>query len=168
MSESALKHKNRVEQFFQIHGERAPQPQFGEGLPEYRRRILAVAQHLLPPQDRELWAGVNLHAQPERALAGIEHSILDKAVARFKSNTGPLRELGETCPRTGRTTVKFFGDPANCWDQFAGVRQRVTGWTDAGRGRNSVHARAERAAAAAELACAYEALDAQRAAAGLR
>jgi hypothetical protein len=158
--------KNRVAEVFKLHGTVPPEPRFNEGPVPYRARALSAAQTLLPRN--HVWSGVNIARQPTGALDAIEHALVADRIRAFKSNTGPLREYSEQCPRTGRTTVKFFGDPEDCWGRFAGVRQRVVGWTSQGRGKDSPHARAERAAAAAELACAYEALDAQRAAAGLR
>jgi hypothetical protein len=158
--------QRRVGEVFKIHGQPAPAPHFGEGATEYRQRALSVAQHLLPTG--HVWRSVAIHRQPTGALDAIERAVVHDRVADFKRPVGKIREMSETCPRTGRTTVKFFGDPEDCWGRFAGVRQRVVGWTSQGRGADSPHARAERAAAANEMALAFQALDAQRAAAGLR
>jgi hypothetical protein len=158
--------KNRVAEVFKLHGTVPPEPRFNEGPVPYRARALSAAQTLLPRN--HVWSGVNIARQPERALDSIERALVHDRVAAFKAPTGPLREMTETCPRTGRATTKFFGDPEECWKPFKGVRQRVVGWTSQGRGSDSPHARAERAAAANEMALAYQALDAQRAAEGLR
>jgi hypothetical protein len=152
MSKTVFDVQKRTGEIFRLHGTAPPQPQFGEDARGYRARIIGLAQTLLPRG--HVWAGVSIHRQPERALDSIEDAVIHDRVRAFKRPTGPLREVTESCPRTGRMTTKFYGDPEDCWGRYKGVRQRVTGFTQDGRGANSPHARAVAAQRAAVLKAA--------------
>jgi hypothetical protein len=126
---------SNITTLFAIHNAVPPGRQLGESNTDYRRRVLNIAQSLLPADHP--WAGQNLHRQPESALSAIERAVVDDCVADFKKPTGPLRELSETCARTGRVTTRFFGDPSACWEPFKQQPRRVVGWTNEGRGEKS-------------------------------
>jgi hypothetical protein len=105
---------------------------------------------LLP--SNHVWAGVNIARQPARALDAISRAVIDHSVARFKQPVGPLREVTETCPRTGRVTTRFFGDPEECWAPFKQPRLLARFTNSVGRGADSPAGRA----GAAEHAMALE------------
>jgi hypothetical protein len=156
--------KQRLTEVFKIHNTPPPEPRIGEAPHVYHHRALCHAQQLLPPD--HAWRGVRLTGQP---LDAVERHIVHDQVRRFKAPTGPIREWPEQCPRTGRVTVKFYGDPENVWGQFSGVRQRVLNIdSEMGTGANSPRAREEARATEQELKLAYAALDEKRAAIGLR
>jgi hypothetical protein len=163
MSETVFTIKQRLSEVFKINNTVPPEPRCGEGPEPYRYRALSCAQQLLPSD--HAWAYIPIGRQP---LDAVERHIVSDRVAAFKSPTGPLREVTETCPRTNRVTVKCYGDTRHTWEPFQGVRQRITSFTDEGRGEKSPHAIAERKAAAQEMQAAYEALDRERASIGLR
>jgi hypothetical protein len=167
-TENVFEIQRRIGEVFKIHGQPTPQPGFGEPAAEYRQRVLSVAQHLLPAG--HIWRTPDIRRQPERALDSIERALVHDRVAAFKAPVGPLREMTEVCARTGRVVNKFYGDTKHCWESLPGFQQprRATFVPNVGRGKDSSLARAERAAAANEMALAYQALDAQRAADGLR
>jgi hypothetical protein len=155
--------KQRLSEVFKINNTVAPEPRCGEGPEPYRYRALSCAQQLLPSD--HAWAYIPIARQP---LDAVERHIVHDQIRAFKSPTGPLREHQETCPRTGRVTVRFYGDPENVWGPFSGVRQRIASITDLGTGPTSPRAVADRKAAEQELKLAYAALDEKRAAIGLR
>jgi hypothetical protein len=141
---------SKIAELFNIHGAAVPRRQLGESNTDYRRRTLNVAQSLLPADHP--WASQNLRRQPDSALDAIERAVVDERVNAFKSPTGPLREVNEVCPRTGRVTTKFYGDPAACWDMFAPPVRRLARFTSGvGRGKDSERGRALLAARAAVL-----------------
>ena len=144
--------QNRVGELFRLHGTVAPQPQFGEDARRYQHRVLSCAQSLLPPDNA--WAQVPLHKQPALALDAIERHIVSDRVSAFKAPVGSLREVNETCPRTGRIVTKFYGDPEDCWGKYKAVTRRVVGITQEGRGRESAVARAHAAKVSAALKAA--------------
>jgi hypothetical protein len=162
---SVFEVKSRLDKLFQFHGTVSPEPKCGEGPEPYRARALSYAQNLLPRG--HAWGSMPLRHVP---LDVAERFLITDRVAELKRPVGKLREVTETCPRTGRTTTKFFGDTRHCWESLPGFQQprRATFTPGVGRGADSPHARAERAAAANEAALGRQALAAQRAAAGLR
>ena len=155
--------QRRIGEVFRIHGTVPPEPKCGEGAAPYRYRALMFAQQLLPRD--HVWAQVPLARQP---IDAVERHIVHDQIRTFKAPVGPLREVSETCPRTNRVMVKFYGDTRHTWEPFQGVRQRITSFTDEGRGEKSVHARIERENAQHEMALAKAALAEKRAAIGLR
>jgi hypothetical protein len=167
MSENVFDIQRRIGEVFKIHGQPTPQPQFDEGATEYRQRLLCVAKHLLPRE--HVWAGVDIRRQPERAFDSIERALVGDQIAAFKAPVGKLREFSEVCPRTGRVTTRFFGDPEDCWGVFAGPTVRRAQFTPGvGRGSDSPQYKAAVAAFEHEQGLAFQALAEQRAAAGLR
>jgi hypothetical protein len=158
--------RDRTAEVFKLHNTAVPQPQFGEEPERYRARVLSCAQSLLPVG--HVWGGVPIGRQPESAFDSIERALVADRVAEFKRPVGALREVNETCPRTGRVTTRFYGDPACVWDVFAGpVARRAQFVPGVGRGRDSVQARAAEAAANYEMGLAHAALARERAAAGV-
>jgi hypothetical protein len=143
--------KNRAAEFFRLHNDVPPAPQHGEEPAYYQRRVLSCAQSLLPPDN--VWAGVNIGRQPERALDAIERAVIDGEVARIKEPRGLLREI-ITHDRAGRTISNFYGDPRYCWDVFAGPRRLATFTPGLGRGSDSPAAKATAAARAAAIKAA--------------
>jgi hypothetical protein len=158
--------QRRIGAVFAIHNQPTPQPQFDEGAAEYRQRLLCVAKQLLPRD--HVWAGVDIRRQPERALDSIERALVADRVAEFKRPTGPLRSITER-DRTGREIVRFYGDPEDCWGQFAGPTVRRAQFTPGvGRGADSPQYKAAVQAYEHEVGLAHQALAEKRAAAGLR
>jgi hypothetical protein len=153
--------RDRASELFRLHNTSVPQPQFGEEPVRYRQRVLSCAQALLPRA--HVWAGVNIGRQPSSALDSIERAILHDRVKAFRAPTGPLREVTEACPRTGRVVTRFYGDPENAWSAFKCAARRVSGFTNEGRGASSPKALADQAAAAAETDAAFAALAEKRA-----
>jgi hypothetical protein len=165
MSENVFDIQRRIAEVFKIHGQPVPQPQFDEGATEYRQRLLCVAKNLLP--DDHVWRGQDIRRQPERAFDSIEKALVHDRVREFKQPTGPLRSMLTGDGLFERQTVRYFGDPENCWGRFAGPTiRRVTGVTDEGHGAKSVAYRAAVAAYEREVGLGLQALAAQRAAAG--
>ena len=164
MSESVFDIQKRIGEVFKLHNQPTPSPQFDERPEEYRQRLLVVSQHLLPKN--HVWSGVDIRRQPERALDSVERALVHDRVQAFKSNTGPLRELSETCPRTGRVVTKFYGDTRHTWEPFTQQPRRATFTPGVGRGADSVQARAAAEAGRHEQGLAFAALARERAAAG--
>jgi hypothetical protein len=154
--------RDRAAEFFRLHNTPVPQPVFGEEAVRFQQRLLSCAQSVLPPT--HVWAQQNLSRQPSSALPAIERAILDDTVTRFKEPRGPLREVTEQCPRTGRTTVRFFGDTEECWAPFKCAPRLARFTPGMGRGENSVQAKAAAAAANYETGLAFAALSEKRAA----
>lgn len=66
------------------------------------------------------------------ALANAEETIFQDAIVSAKRPVGPLREVQEL-DRSGRPIVKFYGDPAGCWDVFKFPVRRVARFNTGGR-----------------------------------
>ena len=131
--------RGKASELFRLYNAPCPEPQFGEGVDRYRKRVLSVAALFLP--DSSPWRSVNPHAQPDRALDAMERQIIDDSITAFKAPVGPLRSVVET-DEAGRRIRKFYGSPEDCWGPFKGQQRRVAGWTSSGRGRDSPAARA--------------------------
>lgn len=150
-----------MEQFFAICGEPAPRRTFGESPEQHRQRCLAVAIPMLPKG--HVLKSVNPYRQPAAALPGLEGLAYDQAVEDFKAPRGPERSWIER-DQSGREITHFAADPEAIWGRYKCETRRATFTEGLGRGADSPHARAERAAAEHEMGLAYQALDAQRAA----
>jgi hypothetical protein len=154
--------RDRLAAVFKFNGTVPPEPKCGEGPEPYRARALSYAQNLLPRG--HAWSSMPLRHVP---LDVAERFLVADRVAEFKRPVGKLRVVTEQCPRTGRVTTKFYGDPEHTWGPFKGVAQRITGFTSAGRGADSPHAKEQAAAAAQENALAHQALAEKRAGVGI-
>ena len=164
---SVFEIRDRAAELFRIHGTVPPQPTFGAEDSRYERTVLSAAQSLLPPG--HVWGGVPLYEQPDSALPAITRALIDEPVRHFKRAEGPLRELSEVCPRTGRVTTKFYGSTEECWAPFKAVTRRVTHINgELGTGKNSVAAQAAAERGRFEQGQAFAALARERAAAGMR
>ena len=52
------------------------------------------------------------------ALRNAEDTIYREAVEHARRPVGALREVPDPPDRSGRTIVRFFGSPENCWAPF--------------------------------------------------
>jgi hypothetical protein len=129
--------RSRAHALFSLYGVATPEPQFGEDLGRYRRRLLSMAQGLLPSSSP--WRGVPVHQQPD--LDAVEAHLFDDQAAAFRAPIGPLRSVTEV-DASNRPVRRFFGDPENTWGPFKGVRRLVTAWSSAGRGKDGPGPRA--------------------------
>ena len=166
MSETVFDVQRRIGEVFKINGQPMLQPQFGESAAEFRQRSLCVAQQLLPRG--HVWSGVDIRRQPERAFDSIEKALVHDRVEAFKAPVGELRSMVEK-DRTGREIIHWYGDIEHTFAPFKAVTRRVTHIAaEMGTGGNSVQARAAAEAGRRELDLAYQALNRERAAAGIR
>lgn len=151
--------EQRTKEFFQLHNTNPPAPAFGEEPTHYHRRLLNCAQAVVHrgvlTDAGRAWADTNIGLQPQRALKTAEQALIHDTAEQFKRPIGPLRQVTERVPNSGgREIIRFYGDPENCWGRFAGVRQRVVGFSSAGRGASSPKGQALAAARANALRAA--------------
>jgi hypothetical protein len=128
----------RAAALFDLYSVATPVAQLGEGPTHYRRRLLSMAQSLLPADSP--WRGVPVSSQSDDALGAVEAQLLDGQVAEFRRPVGPERST-VTLDDAGRKIKRFYGEP--CWSRLpcAQAPRRVKWWSDAGRGRDSPEAR---------------------------
>ena len=162
--------RDRTKEFFQLHNTAAPEPQFAEEPFRYRQRLLSCAQSVVRrstlSEAGRVWAEQNLGKHGERALDSAERALIHDTVPNFKKAEGPLREVHEQCPRTGRVVNRFYGDIEEAF-KHCKQQPRLARFTPGlGRGADSVQARAAAEAGRHELGLAYAALARERAAAG--
>jgi hypothetical protein len=128
----------RAAALFDLYNVATPVAQLGEGPAHYRRRLLSMAQSLLPADSP--WRGVPVSSQSDDALGAVEAQLLDGQVTDFRRPVGPERST-VTLDDAGRKIRRFYGEP--CWARLpcAQKPRRICGWSDAGRGRDSPEAR---------------------------
>ncbi len=121
-----LKHQVRADRVAKQFGDATPPPLAGEGLPQYRRRLLEPLQ-----KHSAAWKGVSLHRADESLLRVAETQILAdaqrEATAPTNLRPGQLVERIEI-DETGRKIRKFYGDPEACWGPFKQPVRIVTKW----------------------------------------
>jgi hypothetical protein len=131
---AAAHFQSRADEAFALHGLRAPPIQVGEGLANFRRRLLGS---LLAYCDHAAYHKIDATKVDPSILDTIEATVIDDAIDRFKSPTGPLRSAVET-DASGRRITRFFGDPSETWRPFQpSVRRRLVGMKNTATGKNS-------------------------------
>ena len=67
------------------------------------------------------------------ALRNAEETIYREAAEHARRPVGALREVPDPPDRSGRTIVRFFGSPEDCWGPFKQPPKYVTRFNTGGR-----------------------------------
>lgn len=119
--------QSKAERVAQAFGDSdgAPAPLNGEGLLEYRQRLLTRYKDHSPT-----WKSVDVTSLSDQALSIAEAQVYqdayEAAIHPVNADGAPLREV-RSRDASGRTIVKFYGDPAVAFEQFLLPTRRITG-----------------------------------------
>lgn len=120
--------QSRAEAVAQAFGDSAGAPRFlnGEGLNQYRRRLLSKVKHHSAD-----WKDVDISAFSDKALDVVENKVYSDAMSAARNprliGAGVLRSRVER-DVTGREITRFDGDPEACWGTFKMEPRVITGW----------------------------------------
>lgn len=100
-----------------------PRPLSGEGLTQFRLRMLSDTKNLVPE-----YKDVNFHGMDPSALKLMEPKVIEAAIRELQNPTnvpeGTLKEI-KKMDQSGRPYSVFFGKPSSWMDQFTtGARNK--------------------------------------------